>query len=552
MGKTLTAKQFAAKLAHLEATAKQRAARFEGDTAERRNRRKAEAIVFPSRFNAAYLSHYFTTAPAPFHEELYELVERFARVVVRAPRGHAKTTVMCKAYVLHQVVVTPIVEKYLRGELAKEDPGLAAALDEVIAEENARRGAGPAVQLYADRFIVVGAVTDDVAVTFTESVLAELRENALLLYDWGTQISGVADPAPDEFETDAGVKVKAFGMNTAIRGWTYGPHRPSLAVLDDPDDEKTTGTVAQRDRAQKTLTKRLGYAMGAKGRIFVLGTPIDADCLVCRLTDPSRFTRWEKRRYRAITADGRPLWPARWTLEALEQERLDDPDAFESEMMDNPPADTRRPFSAPGVIQTWTGRRTDLKGPLIMAIDPALGRSQKSDDQAVVFGQVTRAGVMAVRESFTRLPPEDFVTLLHQLYLEERPQLVLMEQIGFQELLELLWNTEAGAAAWTLPIKGIKHHTESKRLRILSLVPRMRRGGVRLPADGSCPTLHRQLLDWPTGRDDGPDVLAMLVDEAALMAQGRGGGGLGELVTVQRREAVGPSRVGEHDERRRW
>ncbi|HNC99297.1 MAG TPA: hypothetical protein PKW90_24400, partial [Myxococcota bacterium] len=67
---------------------------FEGDTPAKRLRRMARAVVLPESFNGSYLPHYFRCEPAEFHVQFYRALETSKRTVARAPRGHAKSTVV--------------------------------------------------------------------------------------------------------------------------------------------------------------------------------------------------------------------------------------------------------------------------------------------------------------------------------------------------------------------------------------------------------------------------------------------------------------------------
>lgn len=523
MGRTLTQRQFQDQIDLVVNKAKAQAARFENDTPELKLRRKARVVVRPEAFNAAYLGHYFRCDPAPFHLELYNILQDARRAVVRAPRSHAKTTVITRAYTLHQVVCAPVLRAWVEDRLEAEDPALYAAicaeLDALEAERDAAWAQAftcwsigqptdedgevlpppeqPATpRLIWDPYIQIVAVTDALATGITGAIKDELEKNERILYDWGQQVD---DPGRnlDDFVSRSDVRVRAFGFNAAIRGDSHREWRPTLAICDDPDDKKTVTTRRSRDQQQATLMGEIVYGLEPGGRVWVLGTPLHADCLVCRLTRPGKFPGWRKRRYRAITAEGKALWAERWSLADLANERQDDPVAFESEMMDNPQSDDQRPFE--GVIGFYNRRDyPDLaQRPAWIILDPSMAASERADPQGVVVVRwISETATLLIdRAEEWRLAPLDLVVAINDLCAEVQPVALLCEANGFQALLASLIELH-GAEIGLLQAVETYTSTENKSLRIRGMVPLWRKRRILLPDDGSCAVLERQALDY--------------------------------------------------------
>jgi len=532
----LTRTQLWKRVADAERRALTAGARFPEDTPAKRLKRQAEAVVFPERFNALYLPHYFRSAPAAFHLELYAALEGGSRIVVRAPRGHAKSTVVTFAYTLHQVACATVLKAWGDGSLARSAPELHAEISRLMDEEEERRRQvlyqelltgglsdseargtawGPEEdlrpRLHWDPYVQVIASTIDQAQEFVEGIALELQENDLLRSDWG-ELWRKEERSLYDFIGATGTRVRAFGMEGDIRGGRHRAWRPTLAILDDPDSERTIASRKVRDRQERKLTAAVTYGLEpGKARVFVIGTPLHSDCLVCRLTDARRFPRWLKLRFKAIKDDGTPLWPERWSLEALQAEEAEDAESFGSEMMDRPPTEGSKPFPALLYYSRDVYRAEDA--PRILAFDPSLGKTDKSDYQALVVlrGPMKDGKILVHRAELLRIAnPAELVGRVLQVTEEERPTLKTVEAIGFQSLLEFMLTDEAGKAGlldagWIT----IEHQAQSKDLRIRGLAEPVRRGELLFPDDRSCRQLEDQFLDYPDGKRDGVDACEM-------------------------------------------
>lgn len=536
--KALTQKRFWDRIETAARTAEVRGAKFDGDDNARQLRRKAEAVVWPERFNLSYLPHYFRCAPSPMHSDMYRALEQKARIVARAPRGHAKSTTITFAYPLHQVVCAPVLRAWEEGRLEDEDPDLYAAIVEVLAE------AGDAApKLFWDPYIQIIAVTLDTAIEFTAAIKQELQDNALLLYDWGLdsddggRVLLEGRQSDRDFVSATNVRVRAFGMDGSIRGGKHRQWRPRLAIFDDPDSKRTVGTVAVRDRMTRNITAAVNYGLEpGVGRVFMVGTPLHPDCQVCRFTRDGQFERWHKMRYAAILPDGvTVLWPERWTLEQLRDEEADDPEAFLMEMMDVPPS-TGKPFHT-----THHYARADFEGvdlPSMLIFDPALGKTDKSDYQALVIlrGPTADGWVLVHRCELLRIgDPRELIRYINDIVAFEDPDHLVIEAIGFQLLMEVMLVDDAGTRGMLTGWETIESQTENKDLRLRGMAPAWNQGRVRIPDDRSCRNLQVQAEDYPDGKRDGLDALEM--GWRRMRRASRRGGGVGLLQRIKRRAA---------------
>lgn len=554
-----TPKQFWGKVAAAGRLAELRAARFAGDTSAKRIRRMAEAVVLPEKFNEHYLPHYFRAVTPPFHALLYLALAWERHVAVRVPRGHAKSTVVTFAYVLHQVACAGILRGLRDDTLRTSSPELYAEIRAVMAEEARRRtaagpltpaglglpqhwdpkvdedlagwlhavhvrqlAAGDEIPVHWDPYVQILGADLATALEITSSLRLELEENALLRADWGelkpcyTSDWGkaVRRAASDEDFESNWVRVRAFGMDGDLRGGKHGAWRPSLLIGDDPDGERTTRTELQRDgNARKIdVAGEPGLEPGT-GRIFLCGTPHHPDCLIVRYTEHEKYRRrYQAIRFRAADERGVRLYAARFSAEHLADIRHQDPAAYESELGDRPPALGGRPFT-----ELHYYRRADFEGlplPKSMAFDPSLGRTKKADFQALVTlrGPTAEGKILVHRARFYRIgDPRLLVETVNADRLTDDPDVAQCEAISAGSIIEMLLTSQLLAAGALEGWVRIERQEEGKDLRIRSLAPLVNGGTIVFPDDGSCRELELQFLGYgtPGAKRDGPDVTEM-------------------------------------------
>ena len=566
-----TAKQFWDRVSAATRLAELHGARFDGDTPERQIRRMAEAVVLPEAFNRHYLPHYFRDGGAAFHHLLYLVLERGKFVVARAPRGHAKSTVVTFAYTLHQVVCAGVLRAWEDGTLATSQPELHQAIQAVMDEEVARRlQAGPqtchslglpehwadgveaamdgwlvaqhaalhedaTIPLHWDPYIQIVAVDSATAVEFTAAIRAECERNDLLRSDWGDLTPCMAGDwdrrshrrAASDSDWEAnGVRVRAFGMGEALRGGKHREWRPTLLIGDDLDSEETTRTLLQRDAQERKITSAAEGGLDEhKRRVMLVGTPVDADCVVCRLSEQQRFQEdWTSLRFRA-TDGTRLLYAQKWSIKALARKERVNPEGYGSELDDRPPQDGSKPFREIHRYERADWR--DLPLGKVMAFDPSLGKRLSSDYQAVVVlrGPTPEGWILVHRVELLRIPdPEQLVDAVNRIYAEERPDAAIIEAISMGHLLEVL-ATSRGARQGVWPAwQRIERQADSKDLRIRGLAPLVNTGVLRFPSDGSAVLLEKQFTDYPRGKKDGPDATEMALRLLRENRQGRSWG----------------------------
>lgn len=228
-----------------------------------------------------------------FHRTIYDMINDRTKEygAIIAPRGFAKTTVALLINTLHSIAY------------GKE------------------------------RCIVLISETSLKARRDLSSIRTELEFNQKFRAVYG-DLTTTKKWTQDDILTKNGIYIVALGAGKQIRGLKhpFGPWRPTLIILDDPESVNTNvNSPHARQRTKDWFNSDVCFAL-ARGRsseipgvIRVIGTIVHNDCLLANLKKDSRFTdRDAVLFYQAIVErDGREesLWPEFHPLDKLKEEK---------------------------------------------------------------------------------------------------------------------------------------------------------------------------------------------------------------------------------------
>ena len=473
--------------------------------------RKGEGMPESLTWAREFLPEYFSDQPAEFHRELMrDLQDADKRLIARvAPRGHAKSTCAAFAYPLwclcHQKRLNIVIithESSLARQFVRDIRGELETNEQILAA-------------YGDLCGEPGEPKDRKASGAKSSRRRPRR----------TQWS------QDKFTTSTGVTIQAKGSGASFRGTKVGPNRPDLIICDDIEKDEHVESPEGRRKLEHWLRRVVMPALAPDGQLLVLGSLIHYDSLLANLRHRQRFPRWDYRVYRALEA--RPgddsqyyreaLWPARWPVARLDEERervgtL----AFEQEYMANPIDDSMRVFQ-PEWLQRYDPADLELcQGRLVtlMAVDPATGVSG-GDYFAIWIGQLDEShGTLYTRVlSLDRIGVVQQVKRIVALFKRWRPVKIGIESVAYQVALQQILEEHSRQNKLYMPIVSIQT-TANKRARIEGSSPFYENGTFRLPPELD-PEVESQFLHFPKAKhDDAPDVCAMGIELARKLFAG--------------------------------
>ena len=260
------------------------------------------------------------------------------------------------------------------------------------------------------------------------------------------------------------------------------------------------------------------------------------------LTTTPNGRNWIHERFQKCVDD--PLW-TRWQLPSWTNPLVTD------EEMD----DVRRDIGPRAFAQEHGAEFTDIEGALwasdlfaehiwaplwagsfdfsVMAIDPSMGKTDRSDYSAIVFLGI-RNGQLWVDCSIDRRPPLQIVEDAFAMFDRYRPIGVGVESNGFQAVLQPLFDLISQRENRPpLPLYLLQN-SDKKEQRIQRLDPYLANRQFQFRQDSDdCRELVDQMMMFPNKgyHDDGPDALEMAI-RLATDIQSRGGGNVESIAVA--------------------
>lgn len=178
-----------------------------------------------------------------------------------------------------------------------------------------------------DPFITIGGSTQQLSEEeHFDNVKRELEQNEKLIEFFGEQkprsITRLTRNKPwsaAEIELPTGVVMRALGCMGKIRGRKSGAIRPTLVIIDDPEEAEDVDSEALLSRHRKWLFRNVMYRIdGTYGKIRLIGNMLSDNCLLAMV---KRDKAWKGVDYAALDDNDRSIWEERWPTSFLLKER---------------------------------------------------------------------------------------------------------------------------------------------------------------------------------------------------------------------------------------
>jgi predicted phage terminase large subunit-like protein len=484
-------------------------------------------------FAALFLAHLLTDPSGAYHRELCAQLDWAVapghRLLGALPREHAKTTLGTVALVLR--------------ELCLGADGVSGG----------------------KRNILLVSANREEAAGKLRQIVNELECNAKLTAAFGAHIRPLRDAhgrnvayADHCIILAGGQRVGVLGFGGKVRGQLSAGRRLDLIVLDDPEDDASVASPRIREKLRHWVDQALLNALDVdRGSLVWLGSLLHHDCVLAQkmqleekaeggrikdetgsLLPPSSFIphplagAWRTLCLPAISDEGTPLWPERWSLAKLDARRQEIGErAFAQEYQNQPVSLSELVFKPecfgcydPAGLMHHAGEWTLDGVPLTVAIgvDPAIGEQAQHDWFAAVVLGLTRVADAGWRvpEARGALPlvyvldvlrfKRPFAQQLSQLTALARrwsPRAIGIEAVAYQAAL--------AQAAWDagLPVRPVSGASR-KFARIETAAVHQADARMLLPSAGAWVASFRQeAAEYPAGsHDDQLDALARALE----------------------------------------
>jgi len=417
---------------------------------------------------------YDNPCPSPeFHRILWSLFCSDApRVVIAAPRGHAKSTAGTFAF------------------------GLACAL------------------FGTDDFILIVSATETLAAAHLANMARVMEENEDLRAEFGVEVV-----RSNETQLICRVGGREFciigkGAEQKVRGILWRNKRPSLIFVDDLEEDEAVMSKERREKLRNWFQNALLPCGSDRLRVRFVGTVLHLDSLLERLMQ-DKF--WVGRRFKAHKSYddfSEILWPEKFSparLKMIRETFADNPSGYTQEYLSQPIAEADAYFRRSDFRAM---QEDDYRSPktTYAAIEFALGASDKGDNTAIIVGGMDEEGILHILDCVAdKLDPVQAVEKMFEMQELWNIAEWVVEDENIAKAIGPFLNQEMVKRQKFLLLTRIRPSKE-KQQRATSIKARMRARGVKFDynADWFGP-LQGEMLAFPRGKtDDRVDALAWL------------------------------------------
>jgi hypothetical protein len=240
--------------------------------------------------------------------------------------------------------------------------------------------------------------------------------------------------------TDTRTNVLGLGITGQIRGINLDDWRPDYIVVDDADNEETTGTEEQRKKTSDllgSLEKALAPASEAPmAKMAVAQTPINLFDYISTISKPG--TGWSVSTFGCFDDSGKSRWEQRFPTVLLEADkarhiRLGKLSLWLREMECRVIASEKSSFR-----QEWLQfyDEDDGDGFVVLAIDPASSTSKTADDQVLIAVRFRRGRITVLEYTAEKgEDPDALWVSFVRMVRAYRPRKVVIESVAYQRTL---------------------------------------------------------------------------------------------------------------------
>lgn len=431
-------------------------------------------IVMPKTF--------YVNSPE-FHKEITKSLEdtkcRYLNII--APRGSAKSSLVAGVYVLHHLMFSE-----------------------------------------GQKLILLTSRTQYHAILllqYIKDILDYSPEFRAIFGYWGQQ--SAKKWTGTEIVLKDGSAIVCKGTGQQVRGIKYGNQRPTLAIIDDPEDENNTKTSEAMESNLRWLLQSVVPSVDShKGRIIVIGTPLHERCMVLTLKSvPS----WKSLHYKYINTDENgkeySLWEEMKSLDTLKSIKKDHEEigrlsVFYKEYQCEVIGDEDRLFSA-DYIKYYDGElviedketflNVDGKKKRVnvsIGIDPASSTSAHADFSVIMPVAIDSDENKYILPYFRkRVTPLVLADEIIAYYKKLKPIKTRIESSGYQDMLRQYIRKECEREKIYISGLDIKETPRaSKSYRLESMQPDFARGKIFMKRNMQ--ELQDELLLYPRGKHD--------------------------------------------------
>ena len=435
-------------------------------------------VVMPNMFTAPYPDFHYQVAKvlSNKHEKQVNII---------APRGHAKSSIVGGVFPMHHIMFDQ----------------------------------GP-------KLIVLVSRTQDHAVKLLGTIkdVFDYSETFRAIFGYWGQHSA-RSWAKTEIELKDGTMIVCKGTGQQLRGIKHGNQRPTLIILDDPEEENNTKTSeAMESNLRWLLQSAIPSLDPKKGRLAVIGTPIHQRCIVETLKE---MDGWKNMLFKPDLDNNKALWEEWQPIDKLQKKKKelesinrvsvfyreymcevvgDEDQLFREDYLRYYEGDIVRRDSGAYLHITSIDSNSSVEEyrpvNIFMGVDPASSTKQTADFSTVVTVAVDKDNNRFVlpyyRDRATPLKLAEKILAQFKIY---KPDKTRIESVGYQEMLREYIKKRCDEENIFVPgleIRENPRNSKSSRLETMEPYFAMKKTFIRKDMQ----ELKDELLLYPRGKHD--------------------------------------------------
>jgi predicted phage terminase large subunit-like protein len=428
-------------------------------------------IIMPNMFSAASPDFHYTIADSLMDESIKQ-------VNIIAPRGHAKSSIVGGVYPLYHIMH--------------------------------QRGA---------KLIVLVSRTQDHAVKLLGTIKDTIEFSPTFrgVYGYWGQHSA-KQWSKTEVELKDGTMIICKGTGQQLRGIKVGSQRPTLIIVDDPEDENNTKTSEAMEQNLRWLLQSAVPSLDPqRGKICVIGTPQHQRCLVEVLKE---MRGWHNLCFKPDMDNNIALWEEWQPIEKLKEkkkelESIGRTSVFYREYLCEIVGDEDQLFKEEYIQYHNFDLDIDKDGKhflknkserfpvnVFIGVDPASSVRSTADYSVIMPVAVDEHNNRYVLQYYrNRATPMQLSETIIEYFKVLRPVKVRIESVGYQEMLRDYIRQrcdEEGIFISGLEIKENPRTSKSSRLETMQPYFAQKKMFIRKDQ----PEIKDELLLYPRGKHD--------------------------------------------------
>jgi predicted phage terminase large subunit-like protein len=310
------------------------------------------------------------------------------------------------------------------------------------------------------------------------------------------------------------VRLEAYGKGSAVRGLLVHDCRPSLVLIDDPQDTDDSKSDTVQENDWEWFLSDILF-LGKETRIFLIGNNLGEKCLIERIIENQKDLGFVGVRIPILDMEGNSVWPERWSTEDVIAEResmrrIGKLDVWEREKMCLAISPESQLFRKE-YFRYYEPQNLHIRDlNVFTTVDLAISKKETAD-----YTVVCTIGVNADNQwflldvQFGRWDPSESMDHIFEAVTRYKPLYVGIEKVAYQAALSHFIEKEMPKRNIFFTTKDLEAK-EKKEERIKAIQPRFKAGTVMFAKGASyLGELESELLAFPKSlHDDLIDALA--------------------------------------------